>query len=192
MFRWYKDAARCYVHLRDVCLVSDLNQTMSSLHSSRWFTRSWTLQELLAPESVEFFDSEGNRIGDRVSLMAQLHDITKIPQMALQGSPLSKFSVEDRMSWTLSRSATRAEDQAYSLLGIFDVHMPLLYGEGERMAFRRLRNEIEWSMTRNTERNRRRATLRPSTSFRYGVLAANGFRLLTLQPGQRGSEIARV
>ncbi|KAH5884706.1 hypothetical protein HBI91_003240 [Parastagonospora nodorum] len=112
MFRWYKDAARCYVHLRDVCLVSDLNQTMSSLHSSRWFTRSWTLQELLAPESVEFFDSEGNRIGDRVSLMAQLHDITKIPQMALQGITFGGKN----LLFIKSRSTTQSStyDQTYS------------------------------------------------------------------------------
>ena len=162
---------------------------MSSLQQSKWFTRSWTLQELLAPQSVEFFDSQGNRIGDKVSMIAQLQDITKIPHMALLGSPLSSFSVADRMSWTLSRRATREEDQAYSLLGIFDVHMPLLYGEGEKRAFKRLQYSIERETKPHIELNRGRAKLRSSTSFHYGVLAANGFRLLTLRPGPLGSKI---
>lgn len=157
---------------------------MSSLRQSRWFTRSWTLQELLAPKLVEFFDFQGDRIGDKASMMTQLHNTTKIPPAALQGSPMSKSSVADRMSWTISRRATHEEDQAYSLLGTFDVYMPPIYGEGEKNALKRLRNEIE-SITTSPIKS----TWSVSTSFHYDAFAAKAFRLLTLEPGQLGSEI---
>lgn len=92
--------------------------------------------------SVEFFSKEGKRLGDKQSLERQIHEITGIAISALRGSALSGFSVADRISWTIKRETKREEDRAYSLLGIFDVYMPLIYGEGWENAFRRLRGEI--------------------------------------------------
>jgi hypothetical protein len=143
MYKWYYKATKCYVYLSDVATAS-LSQMDQSFEKSRWFTRGWTLQELLAPTSVAFFSREGDRLGDRDSLMPQITKVTGIPHKALQlhGSPLSQFSVEARMSWLGERETKREEDAAYCLLGLFDVHMPLLYGEGREKAFNRLREEI--------------------------------------------------
>jgi hypothetical protein len=149
MFRWYRNAAKCYVYLSDVSM-NDHDQIKQSLwelafQRSRWFTRGWTLQELIAPGSVEFFCSKGKRLGDKKSLEPLLHKITGIAVQALQGTSLLEFSVEERMSWAENRRTKREEDKAYSLLGIFDIHMPLIYGEGGTNAFRRLREEIDKS-----------------------------------------------
>ncbi|KAF2690614.1 WD40 repeat-like protein [Lentithecium fluviatile CBS 122367] len=118
MFRWYRDSTRCYVYLQDVTrlpLSADEERSpslwVSNFRNSKWFTRGWTLQELLAPSSVEFFSREGKRLGGKSALIQQIHEITVIPE-------------------------------AYSLLGIFDVHIPPIYGEGTESAFRRLRKEI--------------------------------------------------
>ena len=115
----------------------------SAFRKSRWFTRGWTLQELIAPPSVEFFSSEGKRLGDKKSLERQIHEITGMAVQALQGRALSEFSVDERLSWAEKRETKREEDKAYSLLGIFDIYMPLIYGEGMDNAFRRLREEID-------------------------------------------------
>lgn len=149
MFRWYRNAMKCYVYLSDVLTKShdQLDPTSRSwepaFQNSRWFTRGWTLQELLAPSSVEFFCSKGNRLGDRRSLAREIHSITKIAIQALESTPLSEFSIEERMSWAKMRQTKREEDQAYSLLGIFDIHMPLIYGEGAANARNRLQKKIE-------------------------------------------------
>ena len=145
MFRWYHDAARCYVYMSDVSSVTRVFPGIS-FQRSRWFTRGWTLQELLAPTSVEFFSSEGNRIGDKASLADLIGQITSISNQALQGAAsLSQFGIEERMAWANGRTTTREEDEAYSLLGLFDVHMPLIYGEGRKKAFARLQREIDTS-----------------------------------------------
>jgi hypothetical protein len=149
MFRWYREAAKCYVYLSDA-LKSDYNEHDHLARSawkldfrkSKWFTRGWTLQELIAPTSVEFFSSKGERLGDKRSMEQQVHEITGIAVQALRGNPLSDFTVTERMLWAAKRKTTRKEDEAYSLLGIFDIHMPLIYGEGEK-AFVRLMEEIE-------------------------------------------------
>jgi hypothetical protein len=148
MFRWYKNAERCYVYLSDVSSRPSgeggdaHRKRKSEIRKSRWFTRGWTLQELIAPASVEFFSKEGEWLGDKRSLLRTLHDITKIPVQALEGSPMASFTLEERMSWARGRNTRREEDVAYSLLGIFAVHMPLLYGEGKQSAFTRLQKEI--------------------------------------------------
>jgi hypothetical protein len=148
MFRWYKNAKRCYVYLSDVSSRaaeddSDAHRRRKpAIRKSRWFTRGWTLQELIAPASVEFFSKEGERLGDRRSLLPTLHDVTRIAVQALEGSPMASFTVDERMSWAQGRNTKREEDAAYSLLGIFDVHMPLLYGEGRQNALDRLRKEV--------------------------------------------------
>ncbi|KAN0067820.1 HET domain containing protein [Elaphomyces granulatus] len=114
-----------------------------SFRKSRWFTRGWTLQELVAPTIVEFFSKEGEQLGNKKSLERHIHEVTGIPVKALQGSPLSDFSVPERMLWSEKRETTRKEDKAYSLLGIFDIYMPLIYGEGRENAFKRLREEMD-------------------------------------------------
>jgi heterokaryon incompatibility protein (HET) len=141
MFRWYRDAAKCYVYMADV-KSSQLPWELS-FRMSRWFTRGWTLQELVAPAIVEFFSEEGEQLGNKKSLERHIHEVTGIPFKALRGSPLSDFSVPERMLWAEKRETTRKEDKAYSLLGIFDVYMPLIYGEGGENAFRRLREEMD-------------------------------------------------
>jgi Heterokaryon incompatibility protein (HET) len=154
MFCWYRNAAKCYVYLSDVSSPTcDAHQKCrqlpceSAFRASRWFTRGWTLQELLAPRSVEFFSREGNKIGDKTSLERLIHEITKIPIPALQGAPLSQFSIDERLLWAENRKTTRKEDKAYSLLGIFNVYIPLIYGEGRDNAFKRLREEIDKHVT---------------------------------------------
>lgn len=149
MFRWYQNAARCYVYLTDVSTGKHSPSSQPLWHSafsqSRWFTRGWTLQELLAPSSVEFFSREGKRLGDKKSLEVQLQHITGIAVRALRANSLSEFGIDERMSWAANRRTTIDEDQAYCLLGIFDVYLPLIYGEGKANAFRRLRKEIRES-----------------------------------------------
>ncbi|KAF2022867.1 HET-domain-containing protein [Setomelanomma holmii] len=135
MFRWYRNSARCYVYLSDV-------SSPSTDTSLEWFTRGWTLQELLAPSCVEFFSKEHTRLGDTRSLTQQIHEITGIPRTALQGVPLTQFNDHERFSWIEQRQTKIEEDKAYSLLGIFGIEMPLRYGEGSAAAFKRLEEEI--------------------------------------------------
>ncbi|KIL92404.1 hypothetical protein FAVG1_04815 [Fusarium avenaceum] len=148
MFRWYHNAVKCYVYLPDVSIrdTSSSQQTwQTTFRQSRWFTRGWTLQELVAPTCVEFFSLEGERLGDREMMVQVIQEITNISMDALQGSPLSRFGFEERMSWARGRETKREEDAAYSLLGIFGVHIPLVYGEGRRNAFIRLQREVHES-----------------------------------------------
>lgn len=150
MFRWYRDSAKCYVYLADVP-IANVDTTgqghqlpwESALRRSRWFERGWTLQELIAPKSVEFFSKNYELIGDKKSLERQICEITRIPGIALRGSPLPTFSVAERMSWAETRKTTYEEDMVYSLLGIFDVYMSLIYGEGRHNAGERLREAID-------------------------------------------------
>jgi hypothetical protein len=140
MFRWYQNAAKCYVYLSDVL---DDDKDGRFLLRSRWFTRGWTLQELLTPPSVEFFNQRGVKLGDKQSLESQIVQVTGIPVSALrQVTELSQFSVDERMSWSAERETTIEEDQIYCLLGIFHVYLPLIYGEGRDHAAYRLRKEI--------------------------------------------------
>jgi hypothetical protein len=148
MFRWYRDATKCYVYLSDVSKLpsnsANSNEPWeSAVRKSKWFTRGWTLQELIAPTSVEFFSKEKELLGNKTSLERQICEVTGVPSKALRGGSLSDFSVSERMTWAATRETTRKEDMAYSLLGIFDVNMSLIYGEGKEKAFKRLREEIE-------------------------------------------------
>jgi hypothetical protein len=142
MFSWYKRAAICYVLLSDV---SSQGDTTEAFRRSRWFTRGWTLQKILAPTSLQFFSAEGDLVGDRTSLLQDINEVTGIPTSALQGAAMAQFSVDERLAWAARRHTKREEDAAYPLLGLYDVHMPLIYGEGRRKAFARLRKEIESS-----------------------------------------------
>ena len=152
MFRWYKDADKCYVYLSDVSAfertpgVPPSPTTLeAALQNSRWFRRGWTLQELIAPVAVEFFSREGYPIGSRESLRHCINNVTGIPIRALGAESLESFGVEERLSWAKNRETKRQEDKAYSLLGIFGIYMPLLYGEGRERALLRLRKEIDMS-----------------------------------------------
>jgi hypothetical protein len=145
MFRWYQNAARCYVYLSDVSKASEVDGERAwkqAFRASRWFTRGWTLQELIAPKSVDFFSSEGEQLGNKLLLESYIHDITGIAKNALRGDALSSFSITERMSWARNRNTTIEEDEAYCLIGIFDVSMALIYGESRDQAFRRLKEEI--------------------------------------------------
>ena len=152
MFRWFRNAVKCYVYLSDVSTDEDSRLAMSwepAFCRSQWFNRGWTLQELLAPTSVEFFSRERMRLGDRKSLENQIQRVTGIPLQALRGGALSQIGIEMRMSWIANRETTVEEDIVYSLFGIFGIHMPLIYGEGAINALRRLGDEIEKSLRFN-------------------------------------------
>jgi hypothetical protein len=148
MFQWYHDAARCYVYLTDVSIHTQEDslphmEWESSFRNSRWFTRGWTLQELLAPNIVEFYSRDRVRLGDKLSLQQLIHKITGIAINALRGHSLQEFSVKERLEWANSRQTTREEDAAYCLLGIFEIFLPLLYGEGQTNAMNRLKRHIK-------------------------------------------------
>ncbi|CAG8971564.1 hypothetical protein HYALB_00009213 [Hymenoscyphus albidus] len=163
MFRWYQKAEKCYVFLSDVSVAEDATENIShvdfvpAFRSSRWWTRGWTLQELLAPRSVEFFSYNHKRLGDKFSLDGLINDITKIPIKALRDFGISKVDVDQCISWVLKRNTRYEEDLAYSLWGMFGVSLPVLYGEGRKRAFRRLRqgaesNERETAIQELTDR----------------------------------------
>ncbi|KAH3976696.1 hypothetical protein HBH98_011560 [Parastagonospora nodorum] len=140
MFRWYQNAAQCFVYLDDVSTDSKDGKTPQQ---SKWFTRGWTLQELLAPKSVKFFSREGHLLFTKSSKVLEIANITHIPAEALQQrGPLSRYSVEERMSWAKERNTTRSEDVAYCLMGVFDIHMVPIYGEGKDKAIKRLQKAI--------------------------------------------------
>ncbi|KAM5542442.1 hypothetical protein V8D89_003901 [Ganoderma adspersum] len=142
MYLWYCSAHICYAFLAGVSRTDDLKKKGSSFRTSRWFRRGWTLQELIAPELLVFVSAEWSVFGTKATLGALIEDITGIECGILaHKTPLDEVSVAARMSWAAKRETTRIEDQAYSPLGIFDIHMPTLYGEGPR-AFRRLQEEI--------------------------------------------------
>ncbi|CAI0647514.1 unnamed protein product [Colletotrichum noveboracense] len=121
MFRYYQEAVSCFVYLADVAYSDPSKPVDTSFERSRWSTRGWTLQELIAPTDLVFFDKEWQRIETK--------------------GDWSGASIARRMSWASTRETTRLEDIAYCLLGLFNVHMPLLYVEGSR-AFIRLQEEI--------------------------------------------------
>ena len=145
MFRWYREAVACFVLLEDFDI--SLRGFDASIvvgpdfERSRWFTRGWTLQEMLAPRMLYLFDKEWRLIGDKDDLAPRLSRRTGIEEHIIRTGSMDGACVAQRMSWAATRDTTRSEDIAYCLLGIFDVNMPLLYGEGSR-AFKRLQEEI--------------------------------------------------
>ena len=196
MFRWYRDAARCYVYLSDVSdqplpvtsgdhdsrwllwiWILSILYSMSrwygstiqryfysrnvpctsvgsdpvrneqkaelALKNSRWFTRGWTLQELLAPSTVEFFSREGTKLGDKLLLAEEVREVTGIPSLALQGEPLSYFSIHERVTWIEHRTTTIPADRAYSLMGILGVSLSPIDGENLAEAMKRVLYEVD-------------------------------------------------
>jgi len=141
MFRWYRQASVCYTYLADVSSAEDPALHQSQFRKSRWFTRGWTLQELLAPCEVVFFADDWRDIGTKHTLHVVISEVTKIDETSLLERTWDHVSIAGVMSWASKRSTTRVEDLAYCLLGIFQVNMPLIYGEGDN-AFYRLQLEI--------------------------------------------------
>ena len=142
MYKWYANATVCFAYLYDVKVGENPATPGSSFRRSVWFTRGWTLQELIAPKAIVFFSGDWKVLGTKDFLADLLEDITGVEVGVLTSrTPLSSISVARRLSWASSRNTTRVEDAAYSLMGLFDINMPTIYGEGPR-AFRRLQEEI--------------------------------------------------
>ena len=159
MFRYYSRAAMCYAYLRDVSasrafigqnsivvqLADDMweeTRNVSQFQNSQWHRRGWTLQELLAPRSLALVADSWELLGYKIDLATELERATGIPAAVLRlEKPLTDYSIAQRMSWASKRRTTRVEDEAYCLLGVFDINIPTLYGEG-RKAFQRLQEEI--------------------------------------------------
>lgn len=137
MFRWYRDADMCYAYLSDVSGPLEERKNMDAFRFSKWFTRGWTLQELLAPDELMFADKDWQEIGTMEGLSDTISAITVIKHLF----SFEDASVAQKMSWAAKRETTRREDEAYCLMGLFGVNMPLLYGEGDG-AFLRLQLEI--------------------------------------------------
>ncbi|KAM6486119.1 heterokaryon incompatibility protein-domain-containing protein [Trichoderma sp. SZMC 28011] len=148
MFHWYEKAEVCIAYLDDLTLAAGSAVVDSDFEQCRWFFRGWTLQELIAPPELRFYSKDWNFVGTRTSLKAIIAKTSRVPDMMLeahvngQRQRLDNFSVAEKMSWAANRRTTRPEDMSYCLLGIFDINMPLLYGEGQGKAFRRLQEEI--------------------------------------------------
>ena len=169
MYKWYERSSVCYAYMSDVISSESFE---NEFDGSRWFTRGWTLQELLAPAELAFFNKYWQKFGEKRALSDRISRITGIAMEHLTGAVSVRYaSVASRMSWASKRKTTRIEDIAYCLFGLFDVNLPLLYGEGQK-AFRRLQEEIlrtsvdqslfAWRFEPNTER--------PDTFF-LGLLA---------------------
>ncbi|KAH9227609.1 hypothetical protein K456DRAFT_1780596, partial [Colletotrichum gloeosporioides 23] len=145
MYKWYQKAEVCYAYLSDLRLPESLPEDASapapSFGGCRWFHRGWTLQELIAPTAVLFYQHDWRFVGTKEDWKNILSDVTGIASTAIQDYRPRDYSIAERMSWAGRRETTREEDMAYCLLGIFDVNIPMLYGEGTK-AFRRLQEEI--------------------------------------------------
>ncbi|OAP58291.1 hypothetical protein AYL99_07381 [Fonsecaea erecta] len=141
MFHWYRRAQVCYAYMSDVESDEDPLAEGSKFRESKWFTRGWTLQELVAPQYVIFFDRHWKEIGTKSSFQDLITKITGIPAQVLLTNSAGDISVAQRMSWAANRQTARTEDLAYCLLGLFNVNMPMVYGEGYN-AFRRLQLEF--------------------------------------------------
>ncbi|KAI6039998.1 hypothetical protein EDC04DRAFT_3001876 [Pisolithus marmoratus] len=145
MFHWYKNSRRCYAYLHDTTSFPTKRDSENFKQSNgwpEWFSRGWTLQELIAPKDLQFFNKDWKYIGDKQTLASTLEGITRVPSSVLKDG-LSSFrpSVAQIMSWAADRTTTRIEDGAYSLMGLLDVNMPMLYGREEK-AFQRLQLEV--------------------------------------------------
>jgi hypothetical protein len=148
MYRWYCEAEICLVYLGDVVrpAVGDTSTpsefARAAFESSRWTKRGWTLQELVAPVVCRFYYQDWRYMGEKIEFLEELSSATGIPSSVLEEpQSLYELSVAERMSWAANRETTRLEDIGYCLLGLFDIQMPLLYGEGVK-AFIRLQEEI--------------------------------------------------
>ncbi|PIL26165.1 hypothetical protein GSI_11920 [Ganoderma sinense ZZ0214-1] len=143
MYCYYSLASACFAYLADVSDCCGPDGRLHAFRNSMWHKRGWTLQELLAPRLVVFMSREWTVLGTKFELSALLQDITGIPDAVLRHEMrLADLSIATRMSFAARRETTRSEDRAYSLMGLFDVNITTLYGEGGERAFRRLQEEI--------------------------------------------------
>ena len=140
MFKWYRLAVECYAYLPDVTWESE-EVSINQFRESVWFTRGWTLQELLAPKKVRFYDKDWRYFRTKAELAGEITSVTSIDLRYL-GGDFTNASIATKMSWASKRQTGRPEDLAYCLLGIFDVDMEVRYGEGEYKAFIRLQKEL--------------------------------------------------
>ena len=147
MYRWYANAKVCYAYLHDVndsSFPTDKDDKTYRKSNGRpeWFSRGWTLQEMIAPRNLYFFNKDWQLIGDKERLARTLERITGVSEYTLtDGLDRNRPCVAQIISWAANRTTTRVEDRAYSLMGLLDVNMPMLYGEGKK-AFHRLQLEI--------------------------------------------------
>lgn len=142
MYSWYGHAAVCYAYLDDVEADEDPRLPDAKFRRSRWHTRGWTLPELIAPKTVIFLSVEWRELGTKHELADVLEAVTGVDKgVLIHDVALDAISVARRMSWAAKRLTARKEDEAYALLGLFGVHMPIMYGEGAD-AFLRLQEEI--------------------------------------------------
>lgn len=146
MWQWYRDSTKCYVFLSDVEYdpAVPIDIVWKSAGASRWFTRGWMLQELLAPRELQFFDRNGVSFYSKTQPVIHkwLSDVTGTSAWAFAGHPLRTFGVRERFMWASQRGTKREEDAAYCLLDIFDIRMRLRYGEGMASALARLYDTI--------------------------------------------------
>jgi len=171
MFHWYAKSAVCYVFLVDLPTNVEFGV---GIGSCKWISRGWTLQETIAPRNLVFYDQQWRCRGNKFELSAHLSAVTGIPVSVLRRDRnIWQYSVAQRMSWAAKRQTTRVEDTAYCLLGIFEVNMPLVYGEGT-MAFCRLQEEI---IKRNNDLTmfawNPKPQLQPNNGHHCSVLAAS-------------------
>ncbi|KAI1791176.1 HET-domain-containing protein [Ganoderma leucocontextum] len=142
MFEYYSCAEVCYAYLKDVPSDDDLQSANSAFRRSRWHTRGWTLQELIAPPFLVFLSADWSVLATRGDLAPLVEEVTRVSAAVLRFEiPLDEVSVARRMSWAATRQTTRIEDEAYCLMGIFRINIVAMYGEG-RLAFRRLQEEL--------------------------------------------------
>ncbi|KAI1101937.1 heterokaryon incompatibility protein-domain-containing protein [Jackrogersella minutella] len=142
MFRYYRDSQACYTYLADVSGDDNPFDEGSEFRRSKWFTRGWTLQELVAPLYVTFFDRDWNEIGTKSNLRTVIADVTGISPQVLAMNYGGAISIAQRQAWAKDRQTKEIEDQAYSMMGLLGVKIPVKYGEGEA-AFRKIKDEIE-------------------------------------------------
>ncbi|THV01903.1 hypothetical protein K435DRAFT_376728 [Dendrothele bispora CBS 962.96] len=142
MYSFYQNSEVCYVYLADVWK-EGMPWEHATFCRSEWFQRGWTLQELLAPRQVVFFDAAWNRIGDKHQLKDAINHLTGIPPSVLEGTTsIQSVDIQTRMSWCAGRKTTKSSDLAYCLLGILGVVMEPNHGEDVETAFERLQAKL--------------------------------------------------
>ncbi|KAF9472274.1 hypothetical protein BDN70DRAFT_818885, partial [Pholiota conissans] len=141
MYKWYHNSSICITYLAESSSVTDIA-------NDSWFTRGWTLQELLAPHTLKFYDRNWNQLTSASNdkrhegVLEQIKFATSITEKELTAKDMSSHLISRRMQWAAKRCVTRDEDIAYSLMGIFEISMSIAYGEGAEIAFSRLVKEI--------------------------------------------------